>query len=60
MSQGDLVSLVVYNEKGYLLVETASKNLRLPICALYKDEDFVAAAKRFLDKVMEQPSLFCM
>ena len=47
----DLVSLVVYGEKGYLLVETASKNLRLPTCGLYKNEDFVTAATRLLDKV---------
>ena len=47
----DLVSLVVYSDKGYLLVETTSKNLRLPSCSLYKNEDFVAAAARLLEKV---------
>lgn len=51
MSVEDVVNLVVYSEKGYLLVETLSKNLRLPSSSLYKNEDFLAAAARLLDKV---------
>lgn len=47
----DLVTLVVYSGKEFLLVETVSKNLRLPSCSLYKNEDFVTAATRLLDKV---------
>lgn len=47
----DLVSLVVYGQGGYLLVETDSKNLRLPSSTLFKNEDFVGAAQRLLDKV---------
>ena len=35
----------------YLLVETDSKNLRLPSSALFKSEDFTDAARRVLDKV---------
>lgn len=51
MSVEDLVCLVVYSDVGYLLVETVSKNLRLPTSGLYKNEDFLAAAARLLDKV---------
>lgn len=47
----DVVNLVVYSGKGYLLVETVSKNLRLPSSTLYKNEDFHAAATRLLDEV---------
>ena len=47
----DQVRLVVCVQKEYLLVETASKNLRLPSSALFKNEDFSDAAMRLLDKV---------
>lgn len=51
MSEEDQVRLVVYGGKGFLLVETASKNLRLPSSILFKNEKFVDAASRVLDKV---------
>ena len=47
----DLVCLVVRGVKGFLLVETGNKNLRLPSSSLFKEEDFLASAQRLLDKV---------
>ncbi len=47
----DRVMLVVYCGEEYLLVETASKNLRLPSSSLLESEDFSGAALRLLDKV---------
>ena len=51
MSEEDQVRLVVYSDKGFLLVETASKNLRLPSSTLFKNEKFMDAVLRVLDKV---------
>ncbi len=47
----DRVKLVVYAQGEYLLVETASKNLRLPSTTLLMNEDFSDAALRLLEKV---------
>lgn len=47
----DLVRLVVHGKRGFLLVETGNKNLRLPSSSLNKEDDFSTAASRLLDKV---------
>lgn len=47
----DEVKLVVYAEDEYLLVETASKSLKLPSNTLLRQEDFSDAAQRLLNKV---------
>lgn len=47
----DHVSLIVFGNLRYLLIETSNKNLRLPSTGIFKRESFHDAAQRLLDKV---------